>query len=238
MPTRKPCRAEGCLLPKDAPRHFCAFHGLQREPIERQVSASKLRLASVPEDRRLARVPAEMWPTGWRFCAGCQSMVPKFYTSGTRCSACASAATHGAMIERTYDLTAAQYAALLELQDGKCAICRTKPRSQRLAVEHDHQTGRVRGLCCVKCNHELLGAAHDSLALLNAAVAYLEHPPSSGDWSAPSKEIRETGPVSTMTATVLGSIPYYLSAEDGYEFVGSRGEEIIYVQRGRIDPPF
>lgn len=51
-----------------------------------------------------------------------------------------------------------------------------------MAVEHDHRTGVVRGLCCKRCNHDLLGAAHDSLALLSAAWHYLNTPPASGNW--------------------------------------------------------
>lgn len=232
----KPCRIETCLLPKETPSHHCAYHRLQREPIERQISAARLRLASVPEDARLTRVAAEMWPPGFRFCAGCQSVVPRFYTSGSRCSACASEAGHSAMIERTYDLTAVQYSALLELQDGRCAICRARPRSQRLSVDHDHRTGRVRGLLCSRCNHDLLGAAHDSLDLLDASVFYLRTPPASGDWKPPASEIKRA--LSKELETVLDGIPYHLSAEDGYRLSGSRGAEVVYVLRSAIDPPW
>ena len=57
----------------------------------------------------------------------------------------------------------------------------------RLAVDHDHTTNAVRGLLCSKCNHELLGAAHDSLELLERAVAYLkgEHAPEQIDYEPP-----------------------------------------------------
>lgn len=236
MPSRKPCKAEGCSLPKERPSHFCAWHRLAREPIEHQISAARLRLAMVPEEARLARVAEYAWPDGWRWCAACQSVVPRFYTSGSRCSACSSEAGHSAMIQRTYDLTGVQYAALLELQDGRCAICRARPRSQRLAVDHDHRTGRSRGLLCSRCNHDLLGAAHDSLELLEAAVTYLASPPASGDWSPPKGEIKR--PISRELETILGGIPYHLTAEDGYRLSGSKGGELIYVLRSAIDPPF
>ena len=47
------------------------------------------------------------------------------------------------MVERTYGLTAEQYDALLARQGGRCAICRARPKSKRLAVDHDHATGEV-----------------------------------------------------------------------------------------------
>ena len=63
----------------------------------------------------------------------------------------------------------ATYVHLFDLQGGRCAICRGRPKTTRLAVDHDHGCctkpplcGRcTRGLLCSRCNHELLGAAHD-----------------------------------------------------------------------------
>jgi hypothetical protein len=190
----------------------------------------------VPEELRLTRVDSSLWPEGWRWCAGCQSMVPMFYTSGSRCYACASAASHGAMIEKTYQLSADQYAALLELQDGRCAICRAQPKTVRLAVDHDHRTGKVRGLTCSRCNHELLGAAHDSLDLLTRAVHYLQTPPSSGGWKPPSGPPARA--VSGEVQHVLNGIPSELTAEDGYRLSGSRGQEVIYILKSAIESPF
>lgn len=140
----------------------------------------------VPPEMRLARVPARLWPAGQRWCAGCQSFIDLADAQGSRCRACNSAATHAARIEKTYGLTSAQYDALLELQGGKCAICRAKPVSKRLAVDHDHKTGEVRGLLCSRCNHDLMGAAWDSLAMAHALVGYIEAPPVTGNWHDPS----------------------------------------------------
>jgi Recombination endonuclease VII. len=51
-------------------------------------------------------------------------------------------------------MTSDAYDMLLLSQEGKCKICaRPEPVSgRRLAVDHDHQTGEVRGLLCTKCN--------------------------------------------------------------------------------------
>lgn len=54
-----------------------------------------------------------------------------------------------------YGLTTAQYDQMLDRQDGRCAICRRQPRTKRLAVDHDHETGHVRGLLCDRCNRGL-----------------------------------------------------------------------------------
>lgn len=79
--------------------------------------------------------------------------------------------THDRYVQRTYGLEAGEYARLLEAQDGRCAICTRHPRSRRLAVDHDHQTGRVRALLCYTCNKFVLGFVEfDPIAAHNAAV--------------------------------------------------------------------
>lgn len=63
---------------------------------------------------------------------------------------------------------------MLEEQNGRCAICLCKPRTKRLAVDHNHKTGKVRGLLCSRCNHGLLGYAHDSVEMLLRAYEYVK----------------------------------------------------------------
>jgi hypothetical protein len=71
---------------------------------------------------------------------------------------------------------------LLAKQGGKCAICGCSKRTakdRRLAVDHDHNTGKIRGLLCSKCN-TAIGMLRESLALLGAAAVYLaKHKPKS-----------------------------------------------------------
>lgn len=58
---------------------------------------------------------------------------------------------------RNFRLTVEQYDAMLTAQNGVCAIC-CKPETRKgynLAVDHDHETGRVRGLLCKRCNRVL-----------------------------------------------------------------------------------
>jgi hypothetical protein len=65
------------------------------------------------------------------------------------------------------------YEAQLARQDGHCAICPNTPKSRRLHIDHDHQTGKVRGLLCYPCNRLLLGAGVRS-DRLRAAADYLD----------------------------------------------------------------
>lgn len=179
-----PCKECG-VRPKVAGRHRCIVCSTRHLPIDEQVEAARRRVGMVPPELRLARVPASLWPAGQRWCASCQSFVDLADVQGSRCRACASSASHAARIEKIYGLSPDDYDALLKLQGGKCAICRARPKSKRLAVDHDHKTGAVRGLLCSRCNHDLMGAAWDSAAMAKALLGYIEAPPTTGQWRSP-----------------------------------------------------
>jgi hypothetical protein len=144
---------------------------------EQAGAARTRREAALSRAEEVLRVPKDQWPAGERWCAGCQTFVPLFYVSGSRCKACTSMANHGRRLEETYGISSTEYDRLLRLQDGRCAICRNRPRTIRLATDHDHQTGAVRGLLCKRCNHDLLGGGHDSIDMLFRALTYLLFPP-------------------------------------------------------------
>jgi len=186
----QPCKECG-RRPKVAGRHRCATCLIRQMPIGDQVAEARRRLSMVPIELRIKRTPTiqKLAPEGTAWCAGCQTFRDHedFAKGATACRACKSAKTHGAMIEKTYGLTSEQYDALLERQGGRCAICRAKPKSIRLAVDHDHGTGEVRGLLCSRCNHDLLGSAWDSLAMATALWHYMNTPPVTGHWIPPEK---------------------------------------------------
>lgn len=77
-------------------------------------------------------------------------------------------------VTRKYGITAVEYAELLFIQGGVCAICKFPPSGKMkvLCVDHDHNTGAVRGLLCNGCNVGL-GRFKDSISLLSEAVDYL-----------------------------------------------------------------
>lgn len=77
---------------------------------------------------------------------------------------------------KKYNLTFDDFNALLESQNGGCAICRYSDRSEPKffpVVDHCHTTGAVRGLLCANCNHAI-GKFKDNPALLRDAAQYLE----------------------------------------------------------------
>jgi hypothetical protein len=85
-------------------------------------------------------------------------------------------------IARMHGLTHDQYEKMFIDQDSKCKIC-NEPESRkmkrtgkvmRMVVDHNHATGKVRGLLCHKCN-VLISMARESIDILEMAILYLEH---------------------------------------------------------------
>lgn len=72
-------------------------------------------------------------------------------------------------IKSAYGLSAEEYNTLYMRQNGCCAICGV---ATELVVDHDHETGQVRGLLCSNCNH-LLGKAYDDCEILRQAIRYI-----------------------------------------------------------------
>jgi hypothetical protein len=81
---------------------------------------------------------------------------------------------HNTVLLQKFGITKAAYDALLLAQNGVCAICDKECKSgRRLAVDHCHSTGKVRGLLCIKCNNAL-GKVDDSPRILRRMIDYLE----------------------------------------------------------------
>jgi hypothetical protein len=101
---------------------------------------------------------------------GMSGVVPRF------CRDCRTYADH---IKRNYDLDVEGYLSLGQLQEWSCAICGahqggplTKDR-RLLVVDHDHDSGQVRGLLCSSCNVGL-GLFQEDLVVLVTATVYLQ----------------------------------------------------------------
>ena len=80
-------------------------------------------------------------------------------------------------LKRKYNITIEQYEAMLIKQENLCAICRSET-DKNWHLDHDHATGKVRGILCGNCNL-MLGHSKDNQDILSSAINYLQH---GADW--------------------------------------------------------
>jgi hypothetical protein len=80
-------------------------------------------------------------------------------------------------LRRNYHMTVEDYNKLLNLQNKKCAICKSvKPGGKseiHFSVDHCHDSNKVRGLLCANCNRGI-GSFKDDINILKAAIEYLQ----------------------------------------------------------------
>ncbi len=206
--------AVACARPIKRGKQSCEWHWLLAQPIADQVAAAEARHAAAGAGRfyvERSRVPKEEWPDGHRWCSGCQDMVPLFYTRGSKCVAHASQAAHASMIKRVYEFTAQDYSNLLAWQRGKCYICRQTPRVKRLAVDHDHKTGEVRGLLCANdewgCNRTLARVLNN-VGMAERLLAYVQ--------KSPVQRMRDGEPSPSAETGLAARVGSRVSAFDGF----------------------
>lgn len=127
----------------------------------------------------------DCWPDGWSEAQVSRSRLRKVAEgSGGRCATHwrlekdrRKAVGHEARVQKVYGLQLGDYGRLYDAQGGRCAFCRRATGKRRkLAVDHDHETGLVRGLLCSVCN-QLLGHLRDDPATARRIAEYLEFPP-------------------------------------------------------------
>lgn len=192
----KPCG--NCGAPKERGQQFfclaCDNDDVRRARVTESKRRNKARVAALARAEREGTPLAErkrVWhsdvPEGLRWCSCCKSLkaAERFAKTSRYCRVCESAKNHSRRIKRRFQLSVARYDELLERQGGRCAICLRKPRSMRLAVDHDHACcpgeetcGKcVRGLLCKSCNKDLLGTVRDDIGTLERAIDYLRQPP-------------------------------------------------------------
>jgi hypothetical protein len=126
----------------------------------------KLRYDAEPERRRQAVERAKAW----------QKRNPERYAEIQKAykdSGRKAWSVRRAHLKRKYGITLEDYVGMLVAQGGGCAICgEPEPDGRSLHVDHDHDTGAVRGLLCFTCNAGIGMFDHD-LRLLDAAADYL-----------------------------------------------------------------
>jgi hypothetical protein len=108
-----------------------------------------------------------------RWCIQCQESEPIFGLP--KQIEVSTLEAKGKYLERTYDISLKEYEQLFIEQFGVCAICHKPPTEDKpfLVVDHDHETGMVRGLLCNNCNIAI-GLLKDNADTLRSAVRYIQ----------------------------------------------------------------
>ena len=117
-------------------------------------------------------------------CYLCNKIKPasKFYISNITsdglhgcCKKCSNRHALQNQHKRLYGITPKIHRYILKTQGGVCAICKkdTTGTKKKLALDHNHKTGHVRGILCDKCNL-LIGYADDDIKILKSAIKYLK----------------------------------------------------------------
>jgi hypothetical protein len=75
-------------------------------------------------------------------------------------------------LKRKFGITLEVYNKILKEQKGVCAVCGRKEKNKSLAVDHDHKTGKIRGLLCGRCN-PALGFLQESPKLIKKILEYI-----------------------------------------------------------------
>lgn len=88
------------------------------------------------------------------------------------------AAARNRVLERKYGINEFTHAAIKLIQNDACGICMKPFNGDRymMHTDHDHITGKVRGILCISCNHAI-GVLGDNAEGLRAALRYIEEAP-------------------------------------------------------------
>jgi hypothetical protein len=128
-------------------------------------------LAKRHAENAAAREQIKRWGENRRSRNQCLCSGNQVLKSRTRCARCLD--NHRDLYyQKVYGITLAEYNAMLLAQGGVCAICEDAPEKKRLAVDHDHETGELRGLLCFGCNIAI-GHLKESKDMLERTLAYM-----------------------------------------------------------------
>jgi hypothetical protein len=121
--------------------------------------------------RRAVRAANPVRRASWA-CRECKTVLPAAAYNAPNSARCRRCLENDHRV-RTYGVTPDQFDAMMLRQAGCCAICQ-EPMGIP-AVDHDHDTGKVRGLLCRRCNTGIGMLADDPDRLLSAAAYLLAH---------------------------------------------------------------
>jgi hypothetical protein len=174
-PAKPECKVEGCYLKEDC-RGFCTTH-------YNQVRRGKVPYAFAQRGKLSAN---ERHPEpGKQLCTKCDRILPidQFFERGEGIEGKTRAHCRKCNILRRMGITSKEYYAILESQNGHCAICSATESNngRELVVDHDHGCcgpkkackNCIRALLCDPCN-TAIGMLKDNSALAKRAADYLE----------------------------------------------------------------
>lgn len=150
---QQPCK--DCLKLRNSPPRLCAVCGKEWK------ATGNGRLCDLCRDKLL-------WCTKCAEFHSQEKFPPSAIKNGKGACAASLLARHRLI---KYNLTGEGISALLGAQGEKCAIC-FRSITVRFHVDHDHVTGKVRGLLCRHCNIAI-GLLQDSSTVVSSAAAYL-----------------------------------------------------------------
>lgn len=79
-------------------------------------------------------------------------------------------------VKRNFDISLEEYKTIFKQNNYQCAICKATRnkgyKNYKLAIDHDHKTGKIRGVLCFPCN-KALGFMEDDIERLKNAISYL-----------------------------------------------------------------
>lgn len=102
---------------------------------------------------------------------------PRCYSHHNQYRKLSKAGAHERRVQKVYGLKPGEYGKIYLHQEGVCAICRRATgKTRNLSVDHDHKTGKARGLLCRPCN-DLLGHLRDDWQAAQRIADYLLGPP-------------------------------------------------------------
>ncbi len=99
----------------------------------------------------------------------------EFSVSRSDCKDCARRKGRAHNLSSSFGLTLDEYNELFKYQGGVCYLCKKPPNGRRLSVDHDHQTGEIRGLLCTYCNRNIVGNL--TLDQILGVADYVTYPP-------------------------------------------------------------
>jgi hypothetical protein len=157
---------------------------------ERAGDTKEMRCSKCSETKSIDKFNAYMFKVKYPYCRDCRISTTKEHHAKEESKRKHSEWYNNKYVpierdkryQKTYGITLEQYNEMSLMQNHLCKICHQpetsknnlrKDGSYNLAVDHCHQTGKIRGLLCNNCNRGI-GYLKDSLVLLKSAIDYLE----------------------------------------------------------------